>query len=539
MRKSLAAKLIFYIGIVLVLTIGFFAYINTNIQKKYLIEEMKQSGIQLSQTIEKSISYDMLTAQNDRIQKTLEDIGRSESIETIRLFDKEGTIIGSNTVEELGMSIDRSAEACYVCHSEEHPEEKLASSDMTRIFTGDSGRRLLGIINPIYNEPQCFNASCHFHPQEQNVLGVMDILLPLDRFDRQIRSNQKQIVLYFLFTFLIIAVGMGLLIFMFVNRPINKLIVGTRKIAEGNLNYRIGSHHSDEVGELGKSFDSMTAELKKSQEEIEQWNLKLKDEVKKATENLKLANKKLQELDHLKSNFMRKMEHGLRSHIGVIQSCVSMALKEGDSTFSDVQADLINIANRRSTMLLEVLDDIILLSYRQSAGTEYHMEHVSLKDILLKVHGDFTVQAQKKNINMDFNFPSDLSPIQADPEALEEVFSNLVNNAIKYTERNGTVALSVVEKENAIIIDIIDTGIGITTEEQPKIFNEFYRASNAKSKKIEGTGVGLAIVKEIVDAHQGEIRVRSELGKGTTITVILPKSTLITRKSSRLVKENK
>ncbi len=190
-------------------------------------------------------------------------------------------------------------------------------------------------------------------------------------------------------------------------------------------------------------------------------------------------------------------------------------------------------------MLLEVLDDIILLSYRQSAGAEYFMERVSLKDILQKVHGDFKVQAQKKNITMDLNIPSDLSPIQADPEALEEVFSNLVNNAIKYTKRNGTVSLSAIEKENAIIIDIIDTGIGITTEEQPKIFNEFYRASKAKSNKIEGTGVGLAIVKEIVDAHHGEIRVRSELGKGTTITVILPKSTLITRKSLRLVKENK
>jgi len=525
MRKSLAVKLIFYIGIVLVLTIGFFAYINTKIQKKYLIEEMKQSGIQLGQIIEKSISYDMLTAQNDRIQKTLEDIGHTESIETIRIFDKEGTIIGSNTVEELGMSIDRKAEACFVCHSEEHPEEELASSDMTRIFTAGSGRRLLGIINPIYNEPQCFNASCHFHPQEQNVLGVMDILLPLDRFDREMGSSQRQIVLYFLFTFLIIAGGMGLLIFMFVNRPINRLIVGTRKIAEGNLNYRIGSHHSDEVGELGKSFDSMTAELKKSREEIEQWNLKLKEKVKKATENLELANQKLQELDHLKSNFMRKMEHGLRSHIGVIQSCVSMALKEGDSAFSDVQADLINTANRRSTMLLEVLDDIILLSYRQSAGAEYFMEHVSLKDILHKVHGDFKVQAQKKNITMDLNIPSDLSPIQADPEALEEAFSNLVNNAIKYTKNDGKIFVSVKQREKEIKIEVTDTGIGIAAEELPKIFNEFYRASNAKSNKIEGTGVGLTIVKEIVDAHHGEIRIQSELGKGSTITVLLPKST--------------
>jgi len=357
----------------------------------------------------------------------------------------------------------------------------------------------------------------------------MDILLPLDRFDRQMEASQRQTVLYFLFAFLIIAGGMGLLIYMFVNRPINSLIVGTRKIAEGDLNYRIGSHHSDEVGELGKSFDTMTAELKKSREEIEQWNIKLKEEVKKATENLELANQKLKELDQLKSNFMRKMEHGLRSHIGVIQSCVSMALKEGVSTFSDVQADLMNTAKRRSAVLLEVLDDIILLSYRLSAGAEYFMESVQLKDVLQKVFEDLKVQAQKKTISMDLQVPADLPQIQVDREALEEVFSNLVNNAIKYTKRNGTVALSAIEKENTIKIDVVDTGIGIAAEDLPKIFNEFYRASNAKSNKIEGTGVGLAIVKEIVKAHHGEIRVQSELGKGTTITVVLPKS----------VKENK
>lgn len=523
LRKSLAVKLIFYIGIVLLLTIGFFAYINTNSQKKLLIAEMKQNGIHLSQMIEKSISFDMLTAQNDRIQKTLEDIGDSDIIENIRIYDKEGTIIRSNSSGEIGTSVDRTTEACSVCHRKEKPVETLSRTDMTRIFEADNGYRLLGIINPIYNEPGCSTSDCHYHPQEQSVLGVMHILLPLDRFDRQLRVSQKQTILFFLFIFLIIASGMGLLIHMFVNRPINSLIVGTRKIAEGDLNYRIGSHHSDEIGELGKSFDNMTAELKKSREEIEQWNIKLEDEIKKATKNLEMANKKLQELSSLKSNFMRKMEHGLRSHVGIIQSCLSLAFKEGQAGLSVKQHDLISTAKRRSAVLLEMLDDIVLLSYRQSASAEYFFEPVQIRNVLKKALDNFRVQAQKKNILMDIQVPGDSPVIQADQAALEEVFSNLVNNAIKYTKRNGSVSLSAVEEENTVTIDITDTGIGITVEEQPNIFDEFFRASNAKSNKIEGTGVGLAIVQEIVDAHNGEIKVRSELGKGSTITVVLPK----------------
>ncbi|MCJ7581845.1 MAG: HAMP domain-containing histidine kinase [Candidatus Aminicenantes bacterium] len=526
LRKSLAAKLIFYIGIVLILTIGFFAYINTNAQKKFLIEEIKLHGIQLSQLIERSISNEMLSAQNDQIQKSLEDIGNSEVIENIRIFDKNGTIFWSDSHEEIGSSVDKTAEACFVCHGGEKPAETLPRADMTRIFKSNKDYRLLGIINPIYNEARCFNASCHFHPQEQSILGVMDILLPLDHFDRQLGANQRQTILYFLFIFLIIAVGMGLLIFMFVNRPISSLIAGTRRIAQGDLNHRIGGHHhSDEIGVLGKSFDSMTAELQKSGKEVARWNIKLENEVKKATENLEKANKKLQDLDSLKSNFLRKMEHGLRSHVGIIQSCLSLAFKEGQSGFSAQQIDLISTAKRRSAVLLEVLDDIVQLSYRQSASAEYFMEPVHITFVLHKVLENFRVQAQKKNISVEIQVPPDSLIIQADPAALEEAFSNLVNNAIKYTKRNGTVSLSAKEKENNITIDIIDSGIGIASEELPKIFNEFFRASNAKSNGIEGTGVGLAIVNEIIESHKGEIKVQSELGKGSTFTVVLPKST--------------
>ncbi len=523
LRKSLTAKLIFYIGIVLIITIGFFAFINTNTQKKLRIQEMKQDGVQISEMLEKSFSQDMMTAQKNRIQKTLEDIGNSEVIENIRIFDKTGTIFVSNSSEEIGISVDRTTEACFVCHIEDQPTDILSRADMTRIFKGEKGYRMLGIINPIYNEPRCSNNACHYHPPEQVVLGVMDILFPLDRFDRQMATSQRQTVLYFFFTFLIIAAGMGLLIHMFVKRPIGSLIEGTRKVADGDLDYRIGSFHSDEIGELGKSFDSMTAELKRTSQEIEQWNIKLKDEVKKATQNLKRANQKLQELDSLKSNFMRKMEHGLRSHVGIIQTCLSLAFKEGQSGLSAQQLDLVTTAKRRSAILLDVLDDIVQLSYRQSASAEYFMQPVHITYVLHKVLEAYRVQAQKKDISVDINTPSDSIVTDADPEALEEVFSNLVSNAIKYNKRNGRVSLLAAETKNNIKIDVKDTGMGISDEDLPKIFNEFYRASNAKSTKIEGTGVGLAIVKEIVEAHRGEIKVQSKLEVGSTVTVVLPK----------------
>ncbi|MEW5900552.1 MAG: HAMP domain-containing sensor histidine kinase, partial [Acidobacteriota bacterium] len=492
---------------------------------------MRQNAVRLSRTIEESIKYEMLIARSDYVQRTLEDIGRQEGIEHIRIFDKKGKIIAADSMQEIGMLIDRQAEACHTCHREREPLRKLSSPDMTRVFRSEKGTRMLGIINPIYNEPRCSNAACHAHPKDQKVLGVMDIVMSLARFDQQIATSRKQIVIYFIFTFLFISTGISLFVFLFVNTPIRKLIEGTRKIAAGDLNSRIGSYHSDEIGELGKSFDQMTAELKKSREENERWNLHLRNEVKKATERLRkaneklnAANKKLRDLDNMKSDFMRRMEHGSRSHLAVIQSCLSLVLGEYYSELSEQQKDIIKTAERRSATLLELLDDILLLSYRKSTRDVYHLESVRLEDIMRKVLDDIQAQAQQRNIVVDVHLPPDLPRVLADQKALDEVFSNLLNNAVKYTQDHGAICLSARQIGDFIEIDVKDTGIGIASKDLPKIFDEFYRAPNARAYKIEGTGVGLAIVKEIVEAHRGELRVQSQPGKGSTFTVSFPKA---------------
>ncbi|UCE41553.1 MAG: HAMP domain-containing histidine kinase [Candidatus Aminicenantes bacterium] len=529
LQKSLIVKLIFCITVVLILAIGIFAFVNINLQRKYIFEGIRQNAVQLSQTIEKSIKYDMLTARNDYIQRTIEDIGKQEGIVNVRIFDKEGKIIAADSVEEVGKFIDKRAEACFTCHSDKVPLKRLSSQSRTRIFKAESGYRVLGVVNPLYNEPECYNSACHFHPEEQNVLGVMDILISLANFDQQILTGRKQIIIYLIFSFLFISGGISLFIFLFVRAPIRKLIVGTQKIAEGDLNYRIGSYSSDEIGKLSKSFDEMTARLKKSREEIEQWNLKLKNEIKKATkklvqtnEKLNDANKKLRALDDMKSDFMRRIEHGSRSHLAVIKSCLSLVLGEYTSELDDQQKDLINTAERRSVTMLELLDDFLLLSYRKSALGVYHMEPVQLADFLKKMVVDIQAQSKKKNIKIDIQIPLQFPQVWADRAGLNEIFSNLLNNAVKYTGENSEITVSAKQRGDFVEISVADTGIGIAPEDISKIFNEFYRSPNAKSYKVEGTGLGLAIVKEIVETHHGSISVNSELGKGSIFTIKLP-----------------
>jgi signal transduction histidine kinase len=172
---------------------------------------------------------------------------------------------------------------------------------------------------------------------------------------------------------------------------------------------------------------------------------------------------------------------------------------------------------------LELLDDILILSYRKSAEAVYHTEPVQLVDVMQKVVDDIKGQAQKKNIVINVQIPPGFPQVVADRKALNEVFSNLVSNAVKYTKEDTAVNVTAKQKGGFIEINVSDTGIGIASEDLPQIFDEFYRAPNAKSYKVEGTGLGLAIVKEIVEAQHGKLRVQSELGKGSTFTVLLPK----------------
>ncbi len=529
LRGSLAGKLILFITAVLVLIIGIFAFININLQRKHLFEGIQNNAVQLGQIIEKSIKYDMLTNRNDDVQRTIEDIGKQEGIENLRIFDKEGKIIAANSRGEIGKIIDRGAEACFTCHKDTIPLKRISTKAKARIFESEQGYRVLGVVNPIYNEPECFNNVCHYHPKQQSVLGIMDILISLSSFDKQIATARKKVLIYLIFSFLFIASSISLLIFLFVDTPIRKLMVGTQKIAEGDFDYRIGSLHSDELGRLSKSFDEMTEKLKKSREEIEQWNLKLKNEVKKATKKLRqmneklyIANDKLRALDDMKSDFMRRIEHGSRSHLSVIKSCLSLVLGKYYSKLGDQQKDLIKTAERRCSTMLELLDDFLLLSYRKSAKKAYHMEPLHLADLMRKIVVDVQAQSRMKNIKIDIQIPKDFPQIWADRTGLNEIFSNLVNNAVKYTGEHGVVTVSARQKGDFIEISVADTGIGIASQDLQKIFDEFYRAPNAKSYKIDGTGLGLAIVQEIVEAHLGSLLVQSELGKGSKFTVLLP-----------------
>jgi len=266
--RSLGFELICAVSAIAILVIGVYATVNISTQRNQLIHQVIHSTSLVSETIKRSMRYDMLKYQPERLHRAIDTIGGQEGIEKVRIFNYLGEIIYSSHRKEMGFMVDKSSEQCYACHAREKPFERLTTSARSRIFETAAAHRVLGMINPIYNETDCYSAPCHVHPQEQKVLGVLDIDVSLADVDRVMISSKKKIILFAAVAIVGISLTIGLFIQRFVNRPVKHLLRGTERVAAGDLSTPLEIVSANEIGILARSFDQMTQRLQDSEQEL-------------------------------------------------------------------------------------------------------------------------------------------------------------------------------------------------------------------------------------------------------------------------------
>jgi len=218
----------------------------------------------------------------------------------------------------------------------------------------------------------------------------------------------------------------------------------------------------------------------------------------------------LKKLDEAKTWFLLKASHELKSPLSAIRSI--------SRTLSD---EMLSRIDRRAGALAEVVNDLITLVKGRAEISFSEREKINLCEVMAESVEFYNTRAQDKGIVMKIICATRESIIYGRREGLESIITNLLSNAIKYTNRGGEITLKMTAEGEQVFIEVSDTGIGIPKEEQKKLFNEFFRASNARQFTEDGTGIGLAIVKANVDRHGGKIEFKSEEGKGTTFKVTL------------------
>ncbi|MDF1515881.1 MAG: GAF domain-containing sensor histidine kinase, partial [Anaerolineae bacterium] len=232
----------------------------------------------------------------------------------------------------------------------------------------------------------------------------------------------------------------------------------------------------------------------------------------------------VQNLEESKRKFILTVTHELRAPAGVVSSLLHTLIEGYTGEMSAVQKDMLARALRRVEFLQTMIDDLLnLAAYKTGLRLEHKPEPINLGGILNKVIERYRIPAAEKNITLELISECDQPlSVLATADELDRVFNNLISNAIKYTPRYGCVTVSARKVNGTCQIDVADTGIGIPEESLPNLFQEFYRAPNAKAQSKQGTGLGLVTVKDIITRYGGSVQVKSVLNEGTTFTVILP-----------------
>lgn len=248
----------------------------------------------------------------------------------------------------------------------------------------------------------------------------------------------------------------------------------------------------------------------------------LAERLRERQSELAETSSRLARLERRKSRFMRVAAHQLRAPLSAIRSLLNVALGSYGLE-EEKRQELIRRAETRTQLMLELLSDLLALSRVRDALQENgERELVAVDETLGKVVGMYRPQAEDKGQTLDVRLEAGDAAVLAQPSRLRDVFTNLVSNAVKYTPAGGTVGVATRAGDNSVVCEVSDTGIGIPPEDQEHLFEEFYRASNAKEFAEEGTGLGLSIVREIVESAGGRIACASEPGEGTRFTVTLP-----------------
>ncbi|RMD95121.1 MAG: PAS domain-containing protein, partial [Calditrichaeota bacterium] len=238
---------------------------------------------------------------------------------------------------------------------------------------------------------------------------------------------------------------------------------------------------------------------------------------------------KEKEIDRMKTELVSMVAHELRSPLTSISGFSELLLDP--NTAPEQTREYATIILKESNRLNELINKFLDISKIESGKIQMRKIPVDLKLLIAKVLEYNGQLANKKNIQVEIKAPPHISEVMVDKDMMEQVVLNLFSNAVKYSPENARITIRVFENKNTVGFEVEDTGYGIPENALPRIFDKFYRVSdNEQVQEVQGSGLGLALVKQIVEIHNGDIRVQSSVGEGSTFTVTLPKTATTTPK---------
>jgi two-component system NtrC family sensor kinase len=519
-RLGLAAKLAICVVASTSAFFALFGFINLKMERKHSESLIEQAADRVTDVILRSTRYEMLHNDRAALHNMVQELGTEPGIERIRIFNKEGRITLSTEPREIGAVVDKTAEACYKCHAQSEPLAKLPRPDRWRRFTDRQGHEVIGVMRPIENSQDCANAACHPSPAKQRVLGVIDATLSLATVNQQ-RAQHQASLAYFLVGAIVIGSLLSIaFIWIGVYRPVKALIDGTHRVAEGDLGYRLPVRSDDELGELARSFNKMTAQVAGAQAEIEERVRRKTAELEKMHKTV-LSSEKMACLGKLSATVAHEINNPL---FGILTYArlVLRGLLKMEFEGRDEMAEHLQTIERESKRCGELVKNLLAFSRQQPSHREPNDLNALVHRAVLLVKHKLDLQ----DIQLEERLAEGLPAVQCDANQIQQVTLVLLVNASEAMPKGGTLRV-ITEFDPAAeqgVVRVMDTGMGIPPEVLPRIFDPFFTTKEDQNR----TGLGLAVAAGIVEQHAGEITVHSTPGEGAEFRVALPATVTVT-----------
>ena len=524
--KNIKLKVSLYLVVALSAAMALFTFLIVRHQQQDLLEQVARHVVQISEVVGKSTRYAMLMNEREIAEKIIHDVGRQKGIERVRVISKDGTIIHSNHSGEVGYSVEQSSEPCVQCHKTSQPLKLIPDELRWRVFTSPQGRRLLGTMEAIRNEPSCSSASCHEHPASQSVLGIVEIAYSLDEIDAAMTTHTMYIIGISLGFILLVASSIAVLLQRLIYLPLKDLEAGAKKISQGDLDHRIPVRQDDEFGRVAGSFNQMGQALQVSMAGMQELVQTLESKVETRTQELRVAQaevaqgEKLAAIGMLASGIAHELNNPLT---GVLTFTTLLRRKMAEGSEEAEDLDLVIRETKRCASIIRRLLDFA----REKVPVKgFFSLNQMIEDTVRFVDRPASLQQVEISTELDATLPQ----IWGDADLIKQVVLNIVVNAEQAIQGPGRVLVTTrlcradealppgVDAESVVEIAVSDNGCGIPEANLQRIFDPFFTSKDVG----KGTGLGLSVSYGIIKAHAGAIKVESTVGLGTTFRIYLP-----------------
>jgi len=414
----------------------------------------------------------------------------NQHLESIQVIDMDGLVLfdSKNLDAPSGGERPRAADA----QAAQRVKWMEASQSPIKLANGSEG---LDIVVPYFDEWGRHRVSVRYLASYKS-LGHL------------VSATLGQVLLLTVF-FVALGIVLAFLTARAITDPITRLTLTIRQVGQGNIGQQADISSNDELGELAGDFNLMSQQLKENMEALSD-----------SYEKLYQANLSLRELDKLKSQFIANVSHELKSPLTAIVGYTEYLLDGKMGPISPAQQKGLEVIRRNLRKLTHQIIELVDITSIEAGRLTLNESDFEIRPLLEETAASYRAEAHKKKLKILVSAPDKIM-VRGDRDRIMQVMDNLVENGMKFSQ-TGSITLSAEAGSPKVLVSVSDTGAGIPAEFLPRIFDRFYQVDGSSTRKYGGVGLGLSIVKAIVEAHGGRVEVSSRLGGGTTFSFDLP-----------------